>query len=493
MSSTSLTGGDASSKSGSAPVDVTAAPSSPKAVKIVVNYVDEKRWQRPEMYSKRYRATDQQLAELADAAKQLRISATSPSPSSSPSKKGSSHKKKKSKMKKLFSLKSMRKVLEHAVDSVTGDENSAAASALLSNDEPPHSIIVYRGKVQMRHAVAASAFKMVDCELLLLTHGFIVVQDGAVVKADNWKNVATIEDTTDSADAMLPKGCVAYCLAQRAEAAADAAQNKNGEAGMQKIRLQGKAEDMWCPIIDRILLENAMVNPSVDTSTLGWQYLITIRPYYTAIVQNRHQSSEHNDIRYTIPTKRENAKAAKTINELDSFKRYAPLHYAVQCDPPNADIIKALCVAGADPNLEDGEGKTPMYYAERNQIGDGIIAVLKEHGGKDSEMAATEQRGALFGSALTAAAASEKRRAKEREVKELEQQIKDERAQQAKAKAEGAAATMGNTMASMHERGQKIEDLGVKARELNEQAATYGDLAAQLKEKAKKKTKWYKL
>jgi Synaptobrevin len=44
----------------------------------------------------------------------------------------------------------------------------------------------------------------------------------------------------------------------------------------------------------------------------------------------------------------------------------------------------------------------------------------------------------------------------------------------------------------MIERGEKIEEMDDKARQLNEQAKTYGDLAAQLKNNVKNK-KWYQL
>ena len=50
------------------------------------------------------------------------------------------------------------------------------------------------------------------------------------------------------------------------------------------------------------------------------------------------------------------------LNILDSYHEMAPLHYAIQQTPINKDIVEALLQSGADPNLPDGEKKSPMYY-----------------------------------------------------------------------------------------------------------------------------------
>jgi hypothetical protein len=62
--------------------------------------------------------------------------------------------------------------------------------------------------------------------------------------------------------------------------------------------------------------------------------------------------------------------------------------------------------------------------------------------------------------------------------------------QNAATKAHGA---MADAMNELKIRGEKINDLAVKANELEENVNTYGDLAKQMKARAKKKSKWYNL
>ena len=106
--------------------------------------------------------------------------------------------------------------------------------------------------------------------------------------------------------------------------------------------------------------------------------------------------------------------------------------------------------------------------------------MLEQYGATKSKKAEEEMRGELFGKV----ADTEKARDIKREEKE------QEAAKLAEEKAQAAQAQMSKNLAAMKNRGERIEELGEKANELSEGAKDYGDMAAQLKEKMKKKSRW---
>lgn len=48
------------------------------------------------------------------------------------------------------------------------------------------------------------------------------------------------------------------------------------------------------------------------------------------------------------------------LNALDTYNSYAPLHYATRAN--HVRVMRFLLEAGADVNVGDGYGRTPMYY-----------------------------------------------------------------------------------------------------------------------------------
>ena len=135
--------------------------------------------------------------------------------------------------------------------------------------------------------------------------------------------------------------------------------------------------------------------------------------------------------------------------------------------------IERLLVAGADPEVKDEEGRTCMYYAVREKLPQSTIALLMEHGAKESKLAKIEEKGELFGRIQ----ATENQRTERREEKQRQEAV-------------AAQAKMNENLRLLNERGEKIEDLGNKASELNDNAANFADMAKQLKEKSKKQSKW---
>ena len=76
------------------------------------------------------------------------------------------------------------------------------------------------------------------------------------------------------------------------------------------------------------------------------------------------------------------------------------------------------------------------------------------------------------------------------QVREEKREAEAAAAKAALEKAETANSQMKQNMAAIHKRGEMIEELGDKANELEEGAQDYADMAAQLKEKMKKKSVW---
>ena len=84
----------------------------------------------------------------------------------------------------------------------------------------------------------------------------------------------------------------------------------------------------------------------------GWQYRLCHTHWFTEAV-----TGEWEDLGHEITTA---DSAEEGLDQLDEYNSYAPLHYATRAN--NVDVMRKLLEAGANPNVEDGEGKTPMYY-----------------------------------------------------------------------------------------------------------------------------------
>jgi len=123
-----------------------------------------------------------------------------------------------------------------------------------------------------------------------------------------------------------------------------------------------------------------------------------------------------------------------------------------------------------------------LFAAQRDELPTSTQQLLEEFGAIRSQKAEDEMRGELFGKVADTELA--------RDYKRKEQEMMAEaKAKAAAAKAESAQSQMAQNLQAMHRRGEMIEELGDKATELSDGAKDYGDMAAQLKEKMKKKNK----
>jgi hypothetical protein len=325
-----------------------------------------------------------------------------------------------------------------------------------------HSIILKRGPICCNTAKD-------DCELYLLTDGFALVSRRTssfnIFGSGNRLKACHLWTDVDYVEQSKPGVLSIHLVPSSAD-----------ESLQLYAATDGEDLKSWMKAMEHVLIQHVMFgsdnsnnkNPLLK-QTFGWQHIVVRRPGFTAAVTG--------DMRLMgSPT---------NINELDTYNQSSPLHYALRYQPScNAEIVEALLLYGADPNLPDGDGRSAMYFAQRNKLDD-IESMLVEHGGTASTLAEMELRGELFGGVEQAQRNAEKRR-------EHERAIEDRKAADAAAKAQSVQSQMGQNMAAMIERGQKIEQMDDKARQLNDEAKNYADLASQLKNTVKNK-KWYQL
>jgi len=310
-----------------------------------------------------------------------------------------------------------------------------------------HSIILKKGPVY---------FNNQDCELFLLTDGFIAVYQ-------NVNKYNPLESRYDT--------CQLWSAVEFVEVANFGAlkiQMQSGESFETRCISNGEDLQSWLKAIEHVSIFWTIHSSKSSTMTdvFGWQYQLIRKPAYTTAVMTDMKLMGN-------PT---------NLNELDDYNQSSPLHYAIQHEPCSADIVDALLRAGADPNLPDGEGRSAMYYAQRNNLSD-IEGIMKEYGGKKSKLADIELKGELFGGVDEAKRKTDRRR-------EIEQAVKDNKAAEVATKTQSAQSQMSQNMNAMIERGEKINAMDNKAQQLNDEAKNYRKLASQLKDQAKNR-KWY--
>ncbi|CAB9503362.1 EFh [Seminavis robusta] len=300
------------------------------------------------------------------------------------------------------------------------------------------------------------------CQLLLFTRGFLIAKPETVsaglfgrqkseiltpLGSALWTNVRQIQTTVHQT---LKLTC------------------HDGTTTFEVLPSQDVAT--WTKVLQTAAIQaHAQFLSAAQHTERGWQYRLCQTHWFTEAVTGVWE-----DVGLEFATK---DSAEQGLDQLDSYNHYAPLHYATRAG--HLDVIQHLLQAGANPNVEDGEGKTPMYYAERDQLHHAIVSVLTEFGGTHSQKAEEEMRGELFGKVADTERAREEKREAEASA-----------AKAAQEKAATAQSQMAQNLNAMHKRGEMIEELGDKASDLQDGAQDYADMAAQLKEKLKKKSVW---
>lgn len=326
------------------------------------------------------------------------------------------------------------------------------AAVLLFNKEPPRSILLKRGPVLCDGQ---------ERELILLTHGFVLAKISDNVKSS--PRLFSMARTYDQ--------CALYTSVRRVidlwEDEANGQYWFSVHTSDQEFFVFSCStlihKRAWLDAWERAVVQDRMHSPDNNNNALGWQHAM--------LQTSLHAAAVTGDEGLLVEAWLEHK------NRVDAYQKFTPLHYAVLCD--NYNVAEFLLRHGADPEVQDPDGRTPMYYAHRDERTD-LVELLEDFGAKKSKQTEEEERSELF-----------------RDVADFEarKEWEHEREQTARTQdtaVQGAKGSMNDAMNAMRERGQKIETLEQKTRNLQEETKTYGDLARQLKEKTKKK-KWYQL
>lgn len=418
----------------------------------------KERLQREEIFSSKYRPSVEEEAELKELEVRLGITDTA-----------------NNKLRNLFKSASSRNV-------TSADKFAWKAVARPSNQQYP-SIVLKRGPCLVLPTKNDDDAKpqqqqQQECELILLTHGLVV----AVTKMNNlssssnrvvlrqfyaavpWSNVEFVTPSTLSAS--NPSSTHWTIIVQPKERYdEDEEESPQQSSSSSSSSFTFACSDAlqcsaWLEAMEIVLVRHHEYN--CTRQDLGWQYQYVYKPGFTTAVTNR---VDLDDCLTTTPA---------MLNVVDEYNGWTPLHYAIQHHHMSA--LHSLLEAGADPNVSDREGHTPMFLAVRDQLPAATCALLEQYGAIKSETFYKQQLsdGELFG-----------------KVAETEQVMEEKyrQAQQEK-EAKAAAAEIKNNLKLLQQRGEQIDEMGNKAADLNQGAQDFASMARQLKVASKKKSKW---
>jgi hypothetical protein len=436
----------------------TKSKSAPPSKEEKVETQDIQKWRnvhdRPEVYSHRYRPDPQEVQELGALETLLGMKKrTGLFRSVSTGDTNKSH----GKHVSQNDLAIWNRLVHSGTSTSTG-----TGSACL-----PASIILKRGPALMEKEGEADddqEEEECECELILLTHGLIVAtvttpaaprSSRSVGKGRNqklvprsferavlWRDVATVSPISSQAWEIHLKSSAAQEHPKR----------------LILVCATAKQRQAWLDAMERVIVEYHLHRTKPPTE-FGWQYRYIVKPAFTMAV------TDQTDL---------DMRAGDDLNQLDAYHGYAALHYAVRAN--HAAAMRRLLDEGADPDVPDQDGRTPMYYAVMDQLDHTTVSLLESYGATASKMAETQQNGKLFGRVAAAQSNVDEQRRETAERK----------------KAEVAAAAMSQNMRLLQRRGEQIDELDDKAQQLNDNAKNFGNMAKQLKEQHKKK-KWYQL
>ena len=131
------------------------------------------------------------------------------------------------------------------------------------------------------------------------------------------------------------------------------------------------------------LLEIALQSqqPAIVDLLIDSGYEINFRDWYVLVGQGHK--------RFDILVKKFLA-TGWDINERRKHRRglWTPLHWVAQRGLTNG--VACLLANGADPNIADDKGRTPMHIIAQKGVGKNQIALLIEHGGDINSLRCTD-------------------------------------------------------------------------------------------------------
>ena len=267
----------------------------------------------------------------------------------------------------------------------------SAALAASQNSAP--SIILKRGPV------AWGSQK--DCELILLTRGFVLARRVFAYiprfqLGDLWTNVEKVTPTGLNSFAIVC-GVTMKTLEFQCETMSEqqawmnalrvvVLQSYTHSALSKGATAAGGAVMASSSQSQRLLHNNTspeyQPNDGEDDNPfpLGWQYKLVQTPWFSEAVTGQVRLDSN------MLDQMDN----RHLNELDSYNQCAPLHYATSFN--HVDAMRFLLQAGADPNLVDGVGRTPIEIAMEEELPESTTELLKSYGGKGPKASKDEKR-----------------------------------------------------------------------------------------------------
>jgi hypothetical protein len=277
----------------------------------------KERFQREEVYSKRYHPSKEEQQELQELATFLGLSSSASG--------------------------FLTGFLRASSAVLTGDSGNRVEQLLQPDEGHPHSILLKRGPV---------LWNKQECELILLTHGFILA---TTTSAQNQKAKSMfVQQSTYETCQLWDQVQHATNIPETNCSLGVVCKGGSGDESSSLWEFQVDSVDShtaWLQAMETVLVQHALHHSSKDsskTSQLGWQYQLMHRPGYTGVVTGNVDLIGTN--------------SGDNFNSLDTYQQMAPLHYALQQEECSIPVIEALLVEGADPNFPDADKRTAMYY-----------------------------------------------------------------------------------------------------------------------------------
>lgn len=256
---------------------------------------------RPEVYSRRYRPNDAEKDELL-------------------------------KLEEFLGIPEARRSRKNIIVQQWRLINPSSTQA--SNQNIPQSIVLKRGPV------CWGSYD--ECELILLTRGFVVAR-----KVFHYSPKFQLGEIWTNVDRVGVTGITSFtieCTDQQKQLDFSCPTALEMQAWMKALRIV---------VIQAHTHQTSLLDTEEGIEKeQGWQYKIVQAPWFTEAVTGQVQ----------LEPDMLDAMDNSTINTLDSYNNWTPLHYAVRGN--NIDAMRFLLQSGADPNKLDGMGVSPIQYGK---------------------------------------------------------------------------------------------------------------------------------
>lgn len=204
-----------------------------------------------------------------------------------------------------------------------------------------------------------------DCELFLFTRGFLLAIRDAQGASGGFFGLGSKAALSPMGSALWTDiHCIHTTPSQSLVLTCAAGSDDTNEAINFEIVPSLDELDSWKQELQTAAIQAHQNLKTTAIHSLGWQYKLIQTPWFTEAITNNDRNnqpfeddSEGQEMRLH---NEDNNDSQAFLNQLDEYHGLAPLHYAVRLHHANA--IRALLEAGANPNLPDKEGKSPMYY-----------------------------------------------------------------------------------------------------------------------------------